>query len=246
MNFKNNGSDASTEVWTRPGDSVVSTDINAVCNAFEADIFSSCTALSPFEQAVARLAAMYSVRDEASMPREVMNALSVGVDSRAIAEVFLQCTIYVGCRDFAVRLKNLDTTLHALGAARPSEEIATAATLSEDSKNMRVVLHGARSDAGYANEDDPFTGALYKLTSLHGYGAIWTRPGLAIKPRMVCALACLSVLGATDTQAKFALSARDAGLNTKEICEAVTLSVPWIGSPRALQALTVMGRALSA
>ncbi len=246
MNFENNGRDTASEVWSRPGDKPASTDIDAVCVAFEADLFASCAALSPFEQAVARLSAMYSVNDETSLDREVVNALSAGVDSRAIAEVFLQATIYVGCRDFPARLKTLDETLHANGAARPQAMPQPTETLAEDSSNMRLVLHGTRSNAGYANESDPFTGALYRLTSLHGYGAIWTRPGLTIKQRMVCAIACLSVLGASETQAKFALSAKDAGLTKDEICEAVTLTVPWIGSPRALQALTTMGRALSA
>jgi 4-carboxymuconolactone decarboxylase len=98
-------------------------------------------------------------------------------------------------------------------------------------------LHGKRGVQGYAAPENPFTSQLYPMTIPYGYGEIWQRPGLELRQRALCSLAGFTALRLEESLKKFGQSAKNIGLTTEEVIEALIQTAPYSGYPPALNAL---------
>lgn len=204
--------------------------------------------LSLEDRMICTLAALGLQPHPAPLRRFVGAALDIGVDARAILEVFVQCGLYGG----------FPTTEAASTVAREvfAQRKVTVAEepLRDDSLEVleargRAVLqdlHGARGGAGYAAPDNPVSGGLYGMAIQYGYGEVWDRPGLERRARMLCALAAFTVLGLDSQLRKFAQSALNLGMTRDEVIEAVMQTAPYGGFPPALNALAAIGEVFPA
>ena len=202
-------------------------------------------ALPSADRMVAVLSALAQKDRQAEIATHIRPAVKAGLDARELREIFVQCGLYGG----------LPMAAHALGTLNaqlgrpegPEEEDARdLAALEAEGRAMMRKLHGERAETGYAAPGNAGSAGLYRIAILYGYGAIWNRPGLSHRRRMIVALASFAVLGLHDTLAKFAASARAMGLAPAEIAAAIAQTAPYAGFPPALNALGRLADVLAA
>ena len=92
-----------------------------------------------------------------------------------------------------------------------SNRADTRAALREQGETMRRRLFGT--------DDDGAPAIMRTLNSEASYGAIWSRPGLALDDRMVCALAALGAVQRLPKLCRHIAAALDLGLSTRAIVE---------------------------
>ena len=88
--------------------------------------------------------------------------------------------------------------------------MTTRATLREQGEAMRKRLFG---------DDDGAPAFLRTLNIEASYGAIWSRPGLALEDRMICALAALAAVQRLPKLRRHVAAALDLGLSPRAIVE---------------------------
>ena len=192
-------------------------------------------ALPPADRMVAVLAALAQKDRQADIAAHIRAAVEAGLDAREIREIFVQCGLYGGLPMAAHALNTLNAQLGF--PDREEQDLRDLATLEADGRATMHKLHGARAETGYAAPGNAGSASLYRVAIRYGYGAIWRRPGLSHRRRMIVALASMAVLGLYDTLAKFAASARALGLAPAEIAAAIAQTAPYAGFPLALNAL---------
>jgi len=88
--------------------------------------------------------------------------------------------------------------------------VTTRASLREKGEAMRRRLFGS---------DDGAPAFMRTLNTEASYGAIWSRPGLALEDRMVCALAALAAVQRLKKLRRHVAAALDLGLSPQAIVE---------------------------
>ena len=88
--------------------------------------------------------------------------------------------------------------------------MSTRDSLKEQGEAMRRRLFGG---------DDGAPAAMRTLNTEASYGAIWSRPGLALDDRMVCALAALAAVQRLPKLRRHVAAALDLGLSARSIVE---------------------------
>ncbi|MCP5154056.1 MAG: carboxymuconolactone decarboxylase family protein [Ectothiorhodospiraceae bacterium] len=179
------------------------------------------------------------------LPPLVRAALDQGLAARTVVEVFVHCGLYAGFLTTEAACAQARAVLAARGEVIPDDPPDDTSTAALDAAGNAVMqaLHGARAGAGYAAPDDPVTSGLYALAIRYGYGALWSRPGLDHRQRLLCALAAFTALGLESQLVKFALAALDNGFDREQVVEAVIQTAPYSGFPRALNALGALSAA---
>lgn len=192
------------------------------------------------------LSALGELQRLPQLKRYVGAALDLGLAPRTIQEVLIQCGLYGGIPVTENALEAAAEVFAARGVV-PSAETApevSAEQLEAMGRETMVALHGERSTLGYAAPDNAASGDLYRVAIVYGYGDIWSRPGLDKRGRMLCALACFTVMRLEGTLKKFAQSALNAGMTKAEVREAIMQTAPYGGYPVALTALAWVGEAM--
>ena len=96
------------------------------------------------------------------------------------------------------------------------------------------VMGKAYTDAAFARPD-PIDQDVQRLLTEFGYGAVWARPGLALKTRSLITVALLAALNRPDELRQHVRGALNLGLTEAEVCEALIHILPYAGAP-AMQA----------
>jgi alkylhydroperoxidase/carboxymuconolactone decarboxylase family protein YurZ len=174
-------------------------------------------------------------------------ALDIGLEPRAILEVFVQCGLYSGFSTADTSLAEANAIFAARGIAVPDEPVREDEfdVLEERGQQIMAELHGERGRQGYAAPGNPITGALFASAVQYGYGELWDRPGLDRRGRMLCAVAAFTAMGLDGQVRKFSQSALNVGLTQEEIVEAIIQTGPYGGFPLALNALALFSDAVS-
>jgi alkylhydroperoxidase/carboxymuconolactone decarboxylase family protein YurZ len=198
------------------------------------------------DRMICALAALAAVQRLPKLRRHVGAALQLGLTPRAILEVLIQIGIYAGfaASEEAVEAAAAEFAARQVAMPEEPERTDSLATLTERGRALMEQLHGDRAGQGYAAPDNPVTGALYPLAIQYGYGEIWFRPGLDLRQRALVAVAAFTALKLGQVQ-KFGESALNMGLSRTEVIEAVIQTAPLSGFAPALNALGLLGAALS-
>ena len=88
--------------------------------------------------------------------------------------------------------------------------MTTRASLRQQGEALRRRLFG---------DDDGATAALRTINTEASYGAIWSRPGLALQDRMICALATLAAVQRLPKLRRHVGAALELGLSARAIVE---------------------------
>jgi 4-carboxymuconolactone decarboxylase len=198
------------------------------------------------DRMVCTLAALCAVRSHAPLRRHVGAALNIGIDIRAVLEVFVQTGIYAG---FSASEEAIDLAAQVCAERGIAVPAMTGAEVSREAlmqrgRELLDKLHGSRGSLGYAAPDNPFTSALYPMAIEYGYGEIWHRPGLELRQRALIAVAGFTALRMEDQLKKFAQSSLNAGLRKDEIIEALVQTAPFSGFAPALNGLRWLSEVL--
>jgi 4-carboxymuconolactone decarboxylase len=117
----------------------------------------------------------------------------------------------------------------------PKDKIMTdRAALRAQGEAMRRRLFGDGDDGAPAN--------MRTLNTEAVYGAIWSRPGLALEDRMVCALAALASVQRLPKLGKHVGAALDLGLSARAIVEIAVQIGIYAGFAASEEAVAAAGR----
>ena len=209
-------------IWTRPG-------------------------LARRERMACTLAALCALQNLSALEKHCHAALEIGLEPRAIVEIFIQDGIYRGFAAAEAALEVAARVFTERGLAPAAAEPASASLeeLARLGRELQTDLHRERSDQGHADPTNPITGSIYPLIVQFCYGAIWHRPGLDRKTRALAAVAAFTVLGRDLLLRKFAISALNVGVTRTEVIEAVVQTGPYGGFAFMLSGLSAVGEAFA-
>lgn len=175
------------------------------------------------------------------------DALNIGLEPRAIQEIFIQCGLYAGFPTMVNALRVARDVFEARNVVVPDTPIPDDSLEELEAKGHEIMqkLHGEHSQEGYAAPTNTVTSQLYPVAIQYGYGDIWHRPGLAYRARAICAVGAFTALNLTTQVEKFIRAARNIGLSRQEVIEVIIQTAPYGGFPKALNALAIAERVLA-
>jgi len=167
-------------------------------------------------------------------------ALTAGVTPVEAKEIVYQAVPYVGMGrvfDF-VRTTNEVLSDHGVELPLESQSTTTRETRAERGRAVQEQIVG--SDRVQAMYDNASADELHfqRFLSANCFGDYLTRAGIEIATRELVTFALLISLGGTDPQAKAHVAANlNVGNSRQRLLDVITVLVPFIGYPRALNAL---------
>lgn len=176
-----------------------------------------------------------------ALKEHVEAGLKVELEPEHIKEAIYQCTPYIG-------LGKVEDALDVVNAIFKEKNIQT--------KKMATVNENNRFEKGFAVQSAAFgkehiqaghDQALPELKHIQNYlsaycfGDFYTRKGLDLKTRELITLVMLTTLGGCENQLRAHAGANIKVGNTREILiETITQCQPYIGFPRALNAINII------
>jgi 4-carboxymuconolactone decarboxylase len=197
------------------------------------------------DRMIASLAALCSVQRLNHLRPHIIAALDMGLEPRAIVEIFIQCGIYCGLPASEDAMAVAEEVYAARSIVLPPEPLRDNPIegLERRGRALLESFHGERAYSGYASPDNKVTQALYPVAIQYGYGDIWDRPGLDRRQRALITVAAFTALKLESQVKKFGQSALNAGLSKTEIIETVIQTGPYSGLAPALNALAALSEA---
>ncbi len=216
--------------------------------------------LATEERMLATLVALTCHRERDLLRRHVEAALGLGLAPTLIQEAVLHCGMYAGLTSAIAALEVVAAVTDEQAHAEPADRVDSVDTsdavdtgdaahvvdsvgadldeLEQLGRQTMATLHETRAADDYA-APDALASTLYTTAVDYLYGAIWNRPGITIRQRMICSVAAFTALGMEAQQRKFFRSALNVGLSEDEVVEVIVQTGPYSGFPSALNALAV-------
>ena len=110
---------------------------------------------------------------------------------------------------------------------------------------IRTKVLGKEYVAGSLRNADEFTWPLQELITEYCWGAVWSRPGLALRDRSLINLAMLTALNRPHELKLHLNGALNNGLSKEEIMEVLLQAGIYCGAPAALDSFRVAKEVLS-
>ena len=198
------------------------------------------------DRMLATLAALTSRQYLPQLATYTSAALHIGLSARTIQEVMIHCAIYSGLPSAENSLVVVADVLSAKNIEIPDLGLPEVDLdeLDRMGKHVMHTLHRDRAQGGYASPSSTLTADLYATAIEYGYGAIWNRPSLSWRQRMICTVAAFTAIEANVQARKFFRSALNMDLTRNEVVEVIMQTGPYSGFPRALNALMIAGEVL--
>jgi 4-carboxymuconolactone decarboxylase len=95
-----------------------------------------------------------------------------------------------------------------------------------------------------AQQGDPFIAPFFELGTEHVWGALWSRPGLALKYRSLVVISTLAALGRLHELHTHVRGALNVGWTPEELREAFLQLGGYAGYPAAIEALRVLSEVI--
>jgi len=170
-------------------------------------------------------------------------ALTVGVTPVEVKEIVYQAVPYVGMAKVFDFIHATNDVLVDRGVELPLEGQSTTTPETRAEKGLAVekeIIGADVVDQLYASAPDDEI-HIQHLLSANCFGDHYTRTGVGVKTRELLTLAMLVSLGGCEPQAKGHVAANfNVGNGRDVLLSVVTQLLPFIGYPRALNALRVI------
>lgn len=171
---------------------------------------------------------------------QVDAALRVGVTPVAIKEALYQCAPYIGFpkAESALRLVNDVFAEKNISLPVESQATVTEASRFKDGLAVQKAIFGDAIDKMHASTPPKQKAIMVNYLSSFCFGDIYTRKGLDLKTRELLTFSIVSALGGCESQVKAHVQGNvNVGNSKDNLIDAVAQSLPYIGFPRALNAL---------
>lgn len=179
--------------------------------------------LEPEYRCICTISALMALGQLPLLRRHIERCLNLGLTPHQVVEVFIQLTFYVGVPAVATAMKITKEVFEDRG-------IQFTPTVGYDPNISIDELYEAgvrkhqehMGDIGEYFIDDPDSEEmeLERLINEYHWGAIYTRPHLDAKSRVMCALSAMTVLGRYDRQIRRRIEgALRVGMTQSEVME---------------------------
>lgn len=204
------------------------------------------TGLALEDRMVCTLGTLASVQRLTALRRYVGAALNIGLTPLTIQESVIQIGIYAGFTASEEALAVAADVFKQRGVTvtAPPPRHESLAQLMAQGRQMMQDLHRDGGGQGYASPDNPVTSQLYPVAIQYGYGAIWFRPGLTHKQRVLLSVSSFTALKLDSQTKKFGQAALNLGATKTEVIEAIIQTAPFSGYAPALNVLALLSDTL--
>lgn len=209
--------------YTLPGTDVLAPDLKRI---IDESLFGSIWNRDGLDlklRCIATLAGLMALGELSLLRRTIERCLNVGLTPAQVVEVFIQMTFYVGVPAVEDAMNLTKDIFEARGIKyTPTRSYNTERTADElYEEGVRVHQEYISDITAYQSEDpNSQENQLDRIINEYHWGAIYTRPHLDQKARVICGLACMTVMGQYDRQMRARIEgALRVGLTPEEIME---------------------------
>jgi 4-carboxymuconolactone decarboxylase len=199
--------------------------------------------LSDRERVVVQLVSTIGSKAMAQFERFVNAALNVGVKPREIREVVYSGIPFVGWSkmlDFVLKMNEVFENNDIKLPLDPQNTTTEENREAKGREMMEQAFGKEMSDAMFASVPASET-HLYKIIANFCFGGFFTRNGLTLAQRELNAFVLLAAMGDTAPQMRnHAIANKNNGNSKAKMVAAITAVIPYIGFPRAMNAITVI------
>jgi 4-carboxymuconolactone decarboxylase len=192
---------------------------------------------------LASLIAMQTVNEYKVM---LGGALNVGVTPVEVKEIVYQAVPYAGIARAFDFLHATNEILRSRGVTLPLEgqSTTTLETRHRDGLAVQKSIFGDRIDAMYANSPENQLHIQHYL-SANCFGDYYTRTGLDVRTRELLTFAMLLAMGGCEPQLRSHIQGNvNVGNDKSTLLSAVTQLLPYVGYPRALNAINCLNEVI--
>lgn len=198
-------------------------------------------ALSHPQKMLIALTALTTSQTLSMISQYTLAALDVGAAPEEIKETLYQCVPYIGLAKVQCALDEVNKAFQSAGIPLPTKPQAAVTEETRFAKGLAV----QQEIFGEENINAMRAGAPKELRHIQDYlsaycfGDFYTRGALDLRMRELITFCAICCLGGCEPQAKAHAGANLRVGNTREmLIEAVTQCLPFIGFPRALNAIS--------
>ncbi len=196
--------------------------------------------LSDVQKALIRLTALTASQTWKPLARYIISALDMGATPEQITETLYQCAPYIGLEKVQCALDEANAAFQSMNISMPLPNQATVTEETRFAKGLAVQreIFGADTiDAMRAAAPDELQ-HIQAYLSAYCFGDFYTRGILDLKMRELITFCAICSLGGCEPQAKAHANANLSVGNTRQqLIDAITQCLPFIGFPRALNAI---------
>lgn len=244
----NNRNDAACktmeQLYNNPQQRIIGNDkeLNSIMQKFIYADINAQTKLPMVAKELLTLAVLTANNTPEEVGLHVQGALEAGATPAQIRETIIHCLPYVG-------MSRVQPVLNAMYKAFKDNDVKLPLP------NNGTVNDETRHDAGLAVQKAIFGPAIDKMNasapadqkhinynlSANCFGDFYTRKGLDLKERELITFTAIISLGGCEPQAKAHVNGNLLVGNTRQqLLDAVTIALPYIGYPRALNAIATI------
>lgn len=202
--------------------------------------------LTGIQKALLTLASLAATQTLRPMVKYTLAALDVGASPAEIKETLYQCAPYIGIEKVQCAMDEANLAFKAAGIASP---LPAQASVTEDSRfekgiAMQQEIFGADNINSMRAAAPDELKHIQDYLSAYCFGDFYTRGALDLRMRELITFCAICSLGGCEPQAKAHAGANLSVGNTREeLIAAVTQCLPFIGFPRALNAIACINQA---
>lgn len=176
----------------------------------------------------------------------VWAALNIGASPVEIKEAIYQCAPYLGFPKTLNAIQQINEVFKTGNIVLPAEsqKQVTEETRFDEGLKIQKSIFGDIIDQMHKNAPENQK-HIQNYLSAFCFGDIYTRGALDLKTRELLTLCILSALGGCESQVKSHVFGNlNVGNDKKIMLEAVTQCLPYIGFPRALNAISCINEVI--
>ena len=212
-----------------------------IFNRFAAEIGNG--GLAEETRRVCILAALAACGGKEAFAEELKEALGAGLSPLAAHEAVLQSAAYLGMGRALPFLQALYAEFGSRGFPVPTEGAASAAERTARGEAAQVDIFGEQMK-GFAASGDEFSRGINRFLSANCFGDYYVRAGLSYAQREAVTFCILAAQGGCEPQlTSHAAANLRVGNGAQTLKELVLQMLPYIGYPRALNALACLRKA---
>lgn len=196
--------------------------------------------LTNVQKALVTLTALTANQTLKNIDRYTLSALDMGAIPEEIIETLYQCAPYIGIEKVQYAVDEVNKIFQAEGIVYHISEQATVTEENRFKKGLAIQqeIFGMEHINAMRDSAPAELKHIQDYLSAYCFGDFYTRGTLNLKMRELITFAAISSLGGCELQVKAHAGANLSVGNTREmLIDAVTQCLPFIGFPRALNAI---------